>query len=279
MRSFRKRPRPPLNEMDSDRLSKAIVALANLVARLRGPGGCPWDAKQTDSSIGIYLLEEAYEVLDAIEISSPGDVCQELGDLLFQILFMAKLAEERKEFDFIEVIERITEKMIRRHPHVFGKTMVDNAEDVALNWAKIKKREKGASHETSSLLESVPMNLPALLRAHRLSERAAKEGFQRANSNETWVWAQKRFEKLRSAIKKEDRVQVADDMGELLFSLVNLAREHGLNAEHTLRISNRRFLDRFERMERELKASGIEPEEATPEQMEHAWKRVKSRSG
>ena len=279
MRSFQKSPKLPLNEMDSDRLSKAIVALANLVARLRGPGGCPWDAKQTDSSIGIYLLEEAYEVLDAIEISSPGDVCQELGDLLFQILFMAKLAEERKEFDFIEVIERITEKMIRRHPHVFGKTTVDSAEDVALNWAKIKKREKGASHETSSLLESVPMNLPALLRAHRLSERAAKEGFQRANSNETWVWAQKEFEKLRSAIKNEDRVQVADDMGELLFSLVNLAREHGLNAEHILRISNKKFFDRFERMERELKASGIEPEEATPEQMEHAWKRVKSRSG
>jgi len=279
MRSFKKSPKLPLNEMDSDRLSKAIVALANLVARLRGPGGCTWDAKQTDSSLGIYLLEEAYEVLDAIEISSPGDVCQELGDLLFQILFMAKLAEERKEFDFIEVIERITEKMIRRHPHVFGKTMVDSAEDVALNWAKIKKREKGASYETSSLLESVPMNLPALLRAHRLSERAAKEGLQRVNSNETWVWAQKRFEKLRSAIKNEDRVQVADDMGELLFSLVNLAREHGLNAENTLRISNRRFLDRFENMERELKASGIEPEKATPEQMEHAWKRVKSRSG
>ena len=157
--------------------------------------------------------------------------------------------------------------------------MVDSAKDVALNWAKIKKREKEASHETSSLLESVPMNLPALLRAHRLSERAAKEGFHRMNVRETWGRVQDKFETLRSAVENKDSVRVSDEMGELLFSLVNLAREHGLNAENTLRISNRRFLDRFEKMEKELRDSGIEPEEATPEQMEHAWKRVKSRSG
>ncbi|MBW2216862.1 MAG: nucleoside triphosphate pyrophosphohydrolase, partial [Deltaproteobacteria bacterium] len=119
--------------MDPDRLLKAVTGLVDLVEKLRGPGGCPWDAKQTDATIKLYLLEEAYEVLDAIEKTSPPDVCEELGDLLFHIFFLARLAEERKEFDFSEVVEKITEKMIRRHPHVFGNTTVDSADDVAVN--------------------------------------------------------------------------------------------------------------------------------------------------
>jgi MazG family protein len=279
MRSSLKRPNLPINKMDSDRLTKAIVSLTNLVFRLRGPGGCPWDAEQTDSSVGMYLIEEAYEVLDAIEKSSPGDVCQELGDLLFHIVFLAQLAEERKEFDFVEVVERIKEKMIHRHPHVFGKTTVKSAKDVALNWAKIKRQEKGALNKTSSLLEDVPVNLPALLGAHRLSERAAKAGFHRMNVREAWDRAQKKFETLRSAVENEPSERLSHEMGEVLLSLVNLAREHGLNAENILRNSNRRFLTLFEKMERELRGSGIEPEEATPEQMEHAWKRVKTQVG
>jgi MazG family protein len=279
MRSSLKRPNLPINKMDSDRLTKAIVSLTNLVFRLRGPGGCPWDAEQTDSSVGMYLIEEAYEVLDAIEKSSPGDVCQELGDLLFHIVFLAQLAEERKEFDFVEVVERIKEKMIHRHPHVFGKTTVKSAKDVALNWAKIKRQEKGALNKTSSLLEDVPVNLPALLGAHRLSERAAKAGFHRMNVREAWDRAQKKFETLRSAVENEPSERLSQEMGEVLLSLVNLAREHGLNAENILRNSNRRFLTLFEKMERELRGSGIEPEEATPEQMEHAWKRVKTQVG
>jgi MazG family protein len=279
MWSSLKRPNLPINKMDSDRLTKAIVSLTNLVFRLRGPGGCPWDAEQTDSSVGMYLIEEAYEVLDAIEKSSPGDVCQELGDLLFHIVFLAQLAEERKEFDFVEVVERIKEKMIHRHPHVFGKTTVKSAKDVALNWAKIKRQEKGALNKTSSLLEDVPVNLPALLGAHRLSERAAKAGFHRMNVREAWDRAQKKFETLRSAVENEPSERLSHEMGEVLLSLVNLAREHGLNAENILRNSNRRFLTLFEKMERELRGSGIEPEEATPEQMEHAWKRVKTQVG
>ena len=158
--------RNPILNMNSNRLSKAVVALTDLVTRLRSPAGCPWDAKQTDSTLKMYLLEEAYEVLDAIENSSPEDVCLELGDLLFQILFLAQLAAERKEFDFTDVVEKITEKMIRRHPHVFGETRVADAEDVKRNWAKIKAKEKEAARKTSSVVESVSMNLPALLRAH-----------------------------------------------------------------------------------------------------------------
>lgn len=276
MRSFLKRPNLPLNKMNSDRLAKAIVSLTNLVFRLRGPGGCPWDAEQTDLSVRMYLLEEAYEVLDAIEKSSPGDVCQELGDLLFHIVFLAQLAEERKEFDFVEVVEKIGEKMVHRHPHVFGKTTVKSAKEVVINWAKLKRLEKGDLDKTTSLLEDVPMNLPALLGSHRLSERAAKAGFHSIDVRETWDRVQRKFEKLKSAVENEDTDRLSDEMGELLFSVVNLAREHGLNAENILRKSNRRFLDLFDEMERELRSSGIEPESATPEQKENAWKRVRT---
>jgi len=235
--------------MDLNRLSSAIVDLVKLVERLRGPGGCPWDAEQTDDTIKIYLLEEAYEVLEAIEKSSSADVCLELGDLLFQVLFLARLAEERKEFDFVRVIERITEKMIRRHPHVFGEVRVETAEDVALNWAKIKKAEKGASHAASSL-ENVSVNLPALLRAHRLGERVFREGLAPPDTGQIWDGVQERFEKLRTALAEKDKDLVGEVMGDLLFDLAGLARAWRLNAEHVLRLANQRFLEHFEKKEK-----------------------------
>jgi MazG family protein len=265
--------------MDSDRLSKAIVALTNLVARLRGPEGCPWDARQTDSTIKIYLIEEAFEVLDAIEKSSPEDVCLELGDLLFQVLFLARLADERNEFDFIDVVEKITKKMIRRHPHVFGEVKVNSAEDVANNWANIKKAEKGKTNDLSHLLSSVPVNLPALLRAHRLSERASRMDFQGVNPDETWLKVQKGFDELRSAIASEGGDRIAEIIGDLLFGLASLSRQYRLNAENILREANNRFLEYFIMIERELKNSGIEPEKATAEQMKSACKKVKSPVG
>jgi len=236
--------------MDPDRLSRAIVDLVDLVERLRGPGGCPWDAEQTDDTIKIYLLEEAYEVLEAIEKSSSTDVCLELGDLLFQILFLARLAEERNEFDLVRVIEKIQEKMIRRHPHVFGKVRVDTAEDVALNWARIKKSEKGALNAASSL-ENVPVNLPALLRAHRLGERASREGFDPPHKGQTWDGVQERFEKLRSALAEKNKDLIGEVMGDLLFDMAGLARAWRLNAEDVLRLANQRFLLRFEEMKKE----------------------------
>lgn len=261
--------------MDTDRLADAIQSLVELVARLRGPGGCPWDAKQTDDTIKIYLLEEAYEVLGALEGSSPQEVCSELGDLLFQILFLAQLASEREEFDFKEVVEGITEKMTRRHPHVFGNVRVESAEDVSSNWVEIKKAENGNSKDTSSLLQSIPSGLPALLRAHRLSERASKVGFDWANRDEIWAKVQEEIKELRSAINHGDREEIAEEMGDLLFSLTNLARHSGTNAENILRKGNQKFLERFEKMEARLADSGIGLEEATLDQMNRAWEDVK----
>lgn len=265
--------------MDTDRLAGAIRSLVELVARLRGPGGCPWDAKQTDATIKIYLLEEAYEVLEALESGSPREVCSELGDLLFQVLFLAQLASERGEFDFNEVVEGITEKMTRRHPHVFGKTRVGSAEDVASNWIEIKRQENGNSEDTMFLLRSIPSALPALLRAHRLSERASKAGFDWPNRDEIWAKVQEEVEELRFALKDGHQEKIAEEMGDLLFSLTNLARHSGVNAEDLLRRGNQKFLERFEKMEARLADSGIGLEEATLDQMNRAWEDVKEDQG
>lgn len=264
--------------MDTNRLSRALVGLVELVARLRGPGGCPWDAKQTDATIKTYLLEEAYEAVDAVEKGSPEEVCQELGDLLFQILFLARIAEEKGAFDLSDVLEGITEKMIRRHPHVFGDASVDSAEEVAANWAKIKKEEKSASEEDASFFQSVPKNLPALLRAHRLSERASKAGFDWPDAHEVWRRVEKECDSLRTATGEEDKERVGEEIGQALFYLANLSRHWGFNAEHLLRRANRDFTDRFEKMEARLKAAGVELDEATLEQMDEAWEKVKNQT-
>jgi len=265
--------------MADDRLSAAMASLVDLMDRLRGPGGCPWDAKQTDDTVKIYLIEEAYEVLDAIEGSSPQEVCSELGDLLFQILFLARLASERKEFDFADVVETITKKMIRRHPHVFGNVQVEGAEDVASNWARIKRAEKGRSADISSSLQKVPSGSPALLRAHRLGERAAKAGFDWVNADEVWTKVEEEMREMRTAMAAGDPAAMSSELGDLLFTLTNLARHWGENAENLMRNANQKFLRRFEKMERQLADSGIRLEEATLDQMNSAWENIKEREG
>jgi MazG family protein len=240
--------------MDKNRLSKALLVLHDMLSRLRGPGGCPWDAQQTDATLKMYLLEEAHEVLDAIERGSSEEVCQELGDLIFQVMFIARLAEERGEYDLSDVIEKVTEKMEKRHPHVFGQTKVRNAEEVADNWQRLKRREKDSPKGFTSLLQSVPLNLPALLRAHRLAERASKMDTGWPDSVKGWARVQEEFDKLKKAISSGDRGQVGVGLGDLLFSFANLAREWGLNAEHLLRSANQGFIERFREMEEGLKA-------------------------
>jgi tetrapyrrole methylase family protein / MazG family protein len=277
MNQYPERRRTRLNIMNKDALSEALSNLVNLALRLRGPDGCPWDALQTDSTIKIYLLEEAYEVLDAIERGLPEDVCQELGDTLFQIIFLAILAGERGEFDLVEVIEKITEKMIKRHPHVFGNASVDGPAEVSENWQKIKMTEKGASKSPASLLQDVPVNLPALLRAHRLSERASKVRFDWAGRKEIWDKVKEEFEELKETLKGNDKERVGEEIGDLLFSLVNMARHWGLNSELLLRDANQKFLKRFQEMEKELGRSGIDLDLASPHEMNQAWEAIKNR--
>jgi tetrapyrrole methylase family protein/MazG family protein len=261
--------------MDYAKLDSAINTLADLVERLRAPGGCPWDAKQTVHTVRMYLLEEAYEVLDAVERGLPEELCAELGDLLFHIVFIAYLGEEKREFDLVDVVEKIIEKMIRRHPHVFGDLKVENVEEVATNWAKIKETERNGAEREESFLEQVPAALPALQRAHRLSERASRAGFDWADRDAVWKKVLEESGELRDAIKKQDSREVGEEIGDLFFSLVNLARHWGLNAEDLLRIANRKFVRRFELMEKKLSTTGTGLSKAAPDEMDEIWNEIK----
>jgi len=229
--------------MNPDAVSDAFIALAELVSRLRGPHGCPWDAQQTYDTIKTYLLEEAYEVVEAVDRGSTEDLCSELGDLLFQVLFLASIAEDHEDFYLSQVLEKITEKMITRHPHVFGSTKVAGPEEVAENWEKIKEEERGPIQSPSAYLESVPANMPALLRAHRLTERVSKHRPEPLDAPECWERVKEHFERLGNSVAGEDQSGVGRNLGDLLLSLTDMARCWGHNAEHLLRRANREFLE------------------------------------
>ncbi len=232
--------------MDTNQLSHTITALVALVKRLREPGGCPWDAKQTDDTIKSYMLEEAYEALDAIEKRSPEDTCQELGDLLFHIVFLARLAEERNEFTLIDVLEKITEKMVRRHPHVFGEVRIKNAEDVVDQWANIKEKEKNSRSDHVSYLGAIPKNQPALMWAHRLCERAEKRAPSSPTPDHLLNQLIEGLETLKTAASEKNKDHLCQELGHVLFGLANLTRLLGFNSEQILRDANRKFIEQFE---------------------------------
>lgn len=231
--------------MKNEALSKAFVALTELMATLRAPGGCPWDAEQTMDTIKMYVLEEAYEVLAAIESGKPEEVCGELGDLLFQIIFLARIAEEGEVFDLLDVIEGIRKKMTHRHPHVFGGVKVDSAEEVSKNWAEIKKAENGDADPCDTLLHGIPPGLPALMRAHRLGERASKAGWKEPRGRALWDKVAQDFDALHQTVREGDEGLIAEQLGELVFDLASAARQRGFNAEHLLREFNQKFLRQF----------------------------------
>lgn len=263
---------------NQNKVSKSFTDLVDLVETLRGPDGCPWDGKQTVSSVKMYLLEECYEVLDAIEKEDPGEECSELGDLLFMIIFLTKLSSEKGEFDIIDVIESIVKKMKNRHPHVFGDARVNGADEVSSNWQKLKLKEKGDVEKKTSLLREVPRGLPALLRAHRLSDRASKVGFDWNNKSHIWEKVEEEFNELSSAVKMDKSEEVEEELGDLIFSLVNLARHWGFNSEKVLSEANRKFLNRFDSMEKNLNESGIDLDSATPEEMNRVWDNIKDKT-
>jgi tetrapyrrole methylase family protein/MazG family protein len=228
--------------MNREAVSNSFIALAELVSRLRGPDGCPWDAQQTYDTIKTYLLEEAYEVVEAVDLGSTENLCSELGDLLFQVLFLASIAEDHEDFHLSEVLEKIREKMIKRHPHVFGSTKVAGPEEVAENWEKIKEEERGPIQSSSAYLQSIPANMPALLRAHRLTERVSKHRPEPSDAPECWERVKEQFERLGNSVAADDQTGVGMNLGDLLFALADMARCWGHNAEHLLRKANREFL-------------------------------------
>ncbi len=246
--------------------------LEELVRTLRGPGGCPWDRAQGIPDIKQYLLEECYEVLDAIDRSSPGELKAELGDLLFQIVFIARMAEEKGDFGLGDVLESIHEKMVRRHPHVFGSASAEDPEAVRKNWWKIKQAE-GATPR--SHLEGVPRHLPALQRAYRLGQRASQVGLDWPDPGSVLAKVREEIEELERALGTGSAPEIREELGDCLFSLANLARLLRENPEEALQQSNEKFLARFRRLEDRARTRGKALEELEAEELDRLWEEIK----
>ncbi len=255
---------------------QAFGKLVEIIARLRGEGGCPWDREQTHESLKRYLLEETYEVIDAIDACDTADLRRELGDLLIQVLFHAQLAKENDLFDIEDSINDISEKLIRRHPHVFGETSVASAEEVLHRWEEIKAAEP-PSKERISVLDGVPRTLPALAKAMEVSKRAARAGFEWPSPDAVVEKLEEEVGELKDELAAGDRDRIAEEVGDLLFTVVNIARWANVDAEDALRTMIKRFTVRFRQIEEAARASGRPIEEMTIQEMDAVWDRTKQR--
>lgn len=257
-------------------MDNALAQLVRLMAQLRGPDGCPWDKKQTPDSLKPFLIEECYEVVDALEDGSPDKVRDELGDLLFQIVFHARIAEERGQFTLHDVITAIHEKMTRRHPHVFGDEKLSTDKEVLANWEELKKKEK-AHKDRKSILEGVPKELPSLLRAHRLQERAARVGFDWNHLNEALPKLDEEIAEFKEALTGGDAGRIEDELGDVFFMLVNVSRFLGVNPDEALRKTISKFIHRFRYIEEHAENAGRSMNDMTIEEMEKLWQESKGK--
>ena len=239
-----------------------MARLLKIMAKLRSPSGCPWDREQTEQTLKKFLIEEAYEALEAIEAGTPEALKEELGDLLLQIIFLSRIAEEKQEFDFPDVIHTLAEKLIRRHPHVFLPTggnqkavRVETARDVTRVWGRIKEQE-GKYAKRNSILDGLLLALPALERARRMLERVSRAGLDRTEIESVWEKIEEELVGLREGEGKRLKKAAQTRFGDLLFVLVNWARLRGLSAEDSLRMATRRFAKRFARLERNPRRKG-----------------------
>lgn len=253
----------------------ALQSLIAIIARLRAPDGCMWDRQQTIQTVSRYLIEETYEVLDAIESQDPDNLKEELGDLLFQILFIITIAQEEGQFDFVDVIKEISEKMIRRHPHVFGDTAVSSVEEITVNWEMIKRRYEGKEHKNDSLLSGIPISLPSLTLAQKITEKASRVGFDWGNTDEVIDKVYEEINELKSAIGHDTHERIHDEIGDILFSLVNLSRFLDINPEMALRSTVKKFKRRFTFIESALKNRGKDVHSSTLEEMDDLWNQCK----
>ena len=270
-----------------ERRGALFEALVALQARLCAPNGCPWDREQTHDTLRPYLIEEAYEVLDALDSGDPQKFAGELGDLLLQIIFHSYLAAKAKSFDIGDVIEGVHNKMVRRHPHVFGEAKARTSAQVLKNWELIKAEErrseaasgKAAGNEpvaAASVLDAVPRTLPALLEAHQLTRRAANVGFDWENIDGVLSKLEEEARELREALQSKDRALIEDEVGDVLFVGVNLARFLKLDAEIALKKTNRKFSRRFRAMERKVASEGGSLAKLSTDELEALWREAKA---
>lgn len=262
---------------DSPRDFADLVAILH---RLRSPGGCPWDAEQTHETLRPYLIEEAYEVLEAIDSADDRELRDELGDLLLQVVFHSELAAERGAFTIRDVTEAICAKLVRRHPHVFADVIVGSSADVERNWSDIKRaerRERG--HEHASAIDGVPRALPALVRAHRVGEKAASVGFDWAVADDVRRKVAEELAEAEAAAASGDPEAFEEEIGDLLLAIASWARLSDLHAEHALERAVAKFSARFRALESTLRAQGRELADCSPEELDASWEAVKKRGG
>lgn len=267
-------------------MSKSFDDLVAVMARLRAPGGCPWDHEQTYASLSQYLLEEAYETFDAIqEADQTGDTTnlgEELGDLLLQVVFHSTIGAERGDFTIDEVAEGVTQKLILRHPHVFGDKKLARAQDVLDNWDQLKADERAASGKVEkvreSILDEVPVHFPALLEGLKLTKKAAKVGFDWENTDQIFDKVDEEIGELKEAISQGETGNAAEEVGDLLFVVMNLARHLDVEPETALKKTNRKFRQRFKFIEDELKQRGKTLEGADLKEMDDLWNKAKARN-
>ena len=262
---------PPVVERAS--LYQQFDVLREIIAELRGPNGCPWDKKQTHQSLKKYLIEEAYEVLEAIDEEDDDHLIEELGDVLLQVMLHAQIGEDEGWFSIDDIIRTLSEKMVRRHPHVFGDIDVDNAEEVISNWEEIKKQEKGNARE--SVLAGIPKSLPQLMRAYEIQKKAGKVGFDWVDVQPMMDKALEEWKEFQQEVAKMDKEKMLGEFGDLLFAFVNIARHYKLDPEEALHMTNEKFMDRFLYMEAKVAEMNKEMQELTLEQMDVLWEEAK----
>jgi tetrapyrrole methylase family protein/MazG family protein len=275
-------PQPPSGDL------KPIDRLVEIMRILRSPEGCPWDHKQTLTTLKDHLVEESHEVLDAIDSGDRGKLCEELGDLLLQIVFQAQIASEERAFAFDDVARSIADKLVRRHPHVFGDTKVSGAEEVLKNWEQIKKSEKGdppsqrgsgEARRPRSALEGIPKSLPALHKAHLIQQRAARVGFEWENAEGALDKLDEEVGEIREAVTGGDGKKIGEELGDLIFAAVNVSRFFGHNPEDLLHQTIAKFTRRFQHIEDTVHARGKSMSDCSLAELDSIWEEAKKNEG
>lgn len=257
-------------------MSKAFDRLVNIMQELRSPTGCPWDKEQNHQSILNSLIEEAYEFIDAAQVENYEHMCEELGDVLLQIVFHAQMAKEENHFTIDDVVNGISEKMIRRHPHVFKNNQLESADEVSKQWDEIKELEtKNYSHK--SILDSVPRSLPGLFEAFKLTKKASKQGFDWNQTQEVLNKIDEEILELKAAVQDADQTNIKEEIGDLFFTLANLCRFVNVNPEEAINLTNVKFRNRFQLMEQELVKKKLDPKNLTLEEWDSLWESAKDK--
>ena len=257
--------------MDKRKAADQFVKLLDIVEKLRGPNGCPWDKEQTHESLLPYFLEEAYEVIESIEEKNWDNLNEELGDVMLHLALQGQISEEEERFSIADSLENVNKKLIHRHPHVFGDINANNPIEVKKNWEDIKHQEK----KRKSRLDGVPQSLPALTRAHRLQQKASHVGFDWDSLDKVWRKFYEEIDEVKTAYNLNNRISMEEEIGDLLFSVVNLARHMKLDSEDMLRKANKKFIKRFRAIEKDLISRGKDISEVTLDEMDSIWEKIK----